>query len=88
MEKLTLCLIRFYREDLVYKGDCHKTLNIRAINKEDIQKPIAKIEKSFRNDNVSDYFLKIPFLMISGSLVQKYNVFIETSTFADTWKIA
>lgn len=71
-------------------NDGEKTFNMRAINEEDIQKAMAKIKlkKSFGNDNVSGYFLKIAFPVISSSLVQIFNVSIETSTFPDAWKIA
>ena len=71
-------------------NDGEKTFNIRAINEGDIQKAMAKIKikKSFGNDNISGYFLKIAFPVISSSLLKIFKVSIETSTFPDTWKIA
>ena len=47
-----------------------------------------KIKKSFGNDNISGYFLKIALAVISSSLLKVINVSIETNTFPDAWKIA
>ena len=64
--------------------------NFRAINEGDLQKAMAKmkIKKSFGNDNISGYFLKIAFAVISSSLLKIFNVSIETNTFSEAWKIA
>ena len=71
-------------------NDGEKIFNIREINEGDLQKAMAKmkIKKSFGNDNISGYFLKIAFAVISSSLLRIFNVSIETNTFPDTWKIA
>ena len=66
------------------------TFNFRAINEGDLQKAMAemKIKISFGNDNISGYFLKIAFAVISSSLLKIFNVSIETNTFPEAWKIA
>ena len=71
-------------------NDGGKIFNFRAINEGDLQKAMAKmkIKKSFGNDNISGYFLKIAFAVISSSLLKIFNVSIETNTFPDAWKIA
>ena len=46
-----------------------------------------KIKKSFGNDKISGYFLKIAFTVISSSLLKIFNVSIENNIFPDGWKI-
>ena len=48
----------------------------------------TKVKKSFGNDNISGYFLKIALLYISRILMLIFNTSIETSTFPVTSKIA
>ena len=71
-------------------NDGGKIFNFRAINEGDLQKAMAKmkIKKSFGNDNISGYFLKIAFAVISSSLLKIFNVSTETNIFPDAWKIA
>jgi len=47
-----------------------------------------KVRKSFGNDNISGYFLKIALPYISRILMLIFNTSIETSTFPVSWKIA
>ena len=47
-----------------------------------------QIKKSFGNDNISGYFLKIAFPYISRILLLIFNASIESSTFPVSWKIA
>ena len=47
-----------------------------------------KVKKSFDNDNISGYFLKIALPYISRILMLIFNTSSETSTFPVGWKIA
>ena len=46
------------------------------------------MSESFRNDNVSYFFLKLALPYIENSLAILFNTSIETSTFPDAWKLA
>ena len=61
-----------------------------SINERKIQEAISKsnIKKSFGYDNISGYFLKLVFPLISKTLALIFNASIETSTFPDIWKVA
>ena len=45
----------------------------------------AKISKSFGNDNISCFFLKLALPYVESSLAILFNTSIETSTFPDAW---
>ena len=71
-------------------NDGGRIFYFRAINERDIREEMfrLKVKKSFGNDNISGYFLKIAFPLISRMLMLIFNTSIETSTFPVTWKIA
>ena len=46
------------------------------------------LKKSFGNDSISSYFLKITFPYISRVLILTFNTSIETNTSPFSWKIA
>ena len=47
-----------------------------------------KVSKSFGNDNISSYFLKLVFPYIKTSLVLLFNTSIDSYLFPDKWKTA
>ena len=47
-----------------------------------------KTSKSFGNDGIHSYFLKLTMILIEDSLVYLFNTSLETSQFPDLWKIA
>ena len=61
-------------------NDGGKIFNFRAINEGDLQKAMAKmkIKKSFGIDNISGYFLKIAFAVISSKLKVKVSPVYES----------
>ena len=70
-----------------------RIFDFREINERDIHDAMFKIKvkKSFGNDNISGYFLKIAFPYVSRILMLIFIIFntsIETSTFPVSWKIA
>ena len=67
-----------------------RIFDFREINEGDIHQAVSriKVKKSFGNDNISGYFLKIAFPYISRILMLIVNTSIETSTFPVSWKIA
>ena len=67
-----------------------RIFDFREINEGDIHQAVSriKVKKSFGNDNISGYFLKIVFPYISRILKLIFNTSIETSTFPVSWKIA
>ena len=71
-------------------NDVGRIFGFRAINEDDIKKAMSKIKlkKSFCNNNISGYFLKIAIPLISRILVLVFNISIDTSAFPGTWKIA
>ena len=46
-----------------------------------------KVKKSFGNDNISGYFLKITLPYVSRIRMLTFNTSIETSTFPVRWKV-
>ena len=64
--------------------------DFREINEGDIHQAVfrIKVQKSFSNDIISGYFLKITFPYISRVLIIIFNTAIETSAFPVSWKIA
>ena len=67
-----------------------RIFDFREINERDIHGKMfrMKVKKSFGNDNISGYFLKIALPYISRILMLIFNTSIETSTFPVSWKIA
>ena len=67
-----------------------RIFDFREINERDIHGAMfrMKVKKSFGNDNISGYFLKIALPCISRILMLIFNTSIETSTFPVSWKIA
>ena len=71
-------------------NDDGRIFDFREINEGDIHQAVSRIKakKSFGNDNISGYFLKIALPYISRILMLIFNTSIETSTFPVSWKIA
>ena len=71
-------------------NDGGRIFDFCSINERKIQEAISKIniKKSFGYDNISGYFLKLAFPLISKTLALIFNASIETSTFPDIWKVA
>ena len=66
------------------------TFAFKSIQVQHVSHAIGKntSSKSFRNDNISSYFLKFAFPYIKYSLVLFFNTSIESSQLPDKWKIA
>ena len=62
----------------------------KSIHAELIKEAIGKLKasKSFGDDGISSYFLKLAMPLIEDSLVYIFNTSLETSQFPDPWKIA
>ena len=62
----------------------------KSIHAEQIKEAIGKLKtsKSFSDDGISSYFLKLAMPFIEDSLVYIFNTSLETSQFPDPWKIA
>ena len=62
----------------------------KSINAEQVREAIGKLRtsKSFGDDGISSYFLKLAMPFIEDSLVFLFNTSLETSQFPDSWKIA
>ena len=62
----------------------------RQIGVQDIRDAIAKINtsKTFGNDNISCYFLKLALPVIENSLVSLFNTSIQTCLLPDPSKLA
>ena len=62
----------------------------KSIHAEQIKEAIGKLKtsKSFGDDGISSYFLKLAMPFIEDSLVYIFNTSLETSQFPDPWKIA
>ena len=62
----------------------------KSIHAEQIKEAIGKLKtsKSFGDDGISSYFLKLAMPFIEDSLVYIFNTSLETSRFPDPWKIA
>ena len=67
-----------------------RIFDFREINERDIHDAMFKIKvkKSFGNDNISGYYIKITFPYVSRILMLIFNTSIEPSTFPVSWKIA
>ena len=75
-------------KEICINGD-GRIFDFREINEGDIHQAVSRIKvKSFGNDNISGYFLKIAFPYSSRILMLTFNTSIETSTFPVSWKIA
>ena len=76
-------------KEICINGD-GRIFDFREINEGDTHQAVSriKVKKSFGNDNISSYFLKIAFPYISRILMLIFNTSIETSTFPVSWKIA
>ena len=61
-----------------------------SIQVQQIRETIGKLKtsKSFGDDGISSYFLKLAMPFIEDSLVYLFNTPLETSQFPDPWKIA
>ena len=84
-----------YSLNSILSGDYHisdksEKFNFRPVNVRDIRDALAKakISKSFGNDNISYFFLKLALPYIENSLAILFNASIETSIFPDAWKLA
>ena len=62
----------------------------KSIYAKQIREAISKLKtsKSFGDDGISSYFLKLAMPYIEDSLVYLFNTSLETSLFPDPWKIA
>ena len=62
----------------------------KSIHSQQIREAIGKLKasKSFGDDGISSYFLKLAMPYIEDSLVYLFNTSLETSQFHDPWKIA
>ena len=71
-------------------NDKSEKFNFRPVNIQDIRDALAKakISKTFGNDNISYFFLKLALPYIKNSLAVLFNTSIETSIFPDAWKLA
>ena len=73
-------------------GDTNNNVGFRfrTIEVQEIRDALAKAKtsKSFGNDNISCYFLKLALPFIENSLAFLFNTSLVTSQFPDTWKLA
>ena len=62
----------------------------KSIYAKQIREALGKLKtsKSFGDDGISSYLLKLAMPFIEDSLVHLYNTSLETSLFPDPWKIA
>ena len=62
----------------------------RMIEVQEIKNAISKTKssKSFGNDNISCYFLKLALPYIENALACLFNTSLETNNFPDSWKLA
>ena len=69
-------------KEISINGD-GRIFHFREINEGDTHEAICriKVKKSFGNDDISSYFLKIAFPYIARILMLIFNTSIETSTF-------
>ena len=76
-------------KEISINGD-GRIFDFREINEGDIHEAICriKVKKSFGNDSISGYFLKIAFPYISRILMLIFNTSIEASTFMISWKVS
>ena len=74
-----------------YEINQHKTIfHFRTIEVQEIRDASATVKtaKSFGNDNISSYFLKLALPLIENSFVFLFDTSIQTSVFPDSWKVA
>ena len=73
-------------------GDTNNNVGFRfrTIEVQEIRDALAKAKtsKSFGNDNISCYFLKLALPFIENSLACLFNTSLVTSQFPDSWKLA
>ena len=64
--------------------------SFRTIEVQEIRDAFATVKtaKSFGNENISSYFLKLALPFIENSLAFLFNTSIETSRFPDSWNVA
>ena len=67
-----------------------KRFEFRAIQDQELRDAVGKLKnsKSFGNDNISSFFLKLALPFVAKSLLKIFNTSLETSKFPDTWKTA
>ena len=84
-----------YSSNPLLSGEYHindksEKFNFRPVNVQNIRDALAKAKtsKSFGNDNISYFFLKLALPYIENSLAILFNTSIQTSVFPDAWKLA
>ena len=84
-----------YSSNPLLSGEYHindksDKFNFRPVNVQNIRDALAKAKtsKSFGNDNISYFFLKLALPYIENSLAILFNTSIQTSVFPDAWKLA
>ena len=68
-----------------------RRFEFRAIQEQELRDAVGKLKnsKSFGDDNISSFFLKLALPYIAKSLLKKiFNTSLETSKFPDSWKTA
>ena len=67
-----------------------KRFEFRAIQDQELRDAVGKLKnsKSFGNDNISSFFLKLALPFVAKSLLKIFNTSFETRKFPDTWKTA
>ena len=67
-----------------------KRFECRAIRGQELRDAIGKLKnsKSFGDDNISSFFLKLALPYIAKSLLKIFNTSLETGKFPDSWKTA
>ena len=73
-----------------FKNSNAAKFTFNSIHAQQIRKAIGKFEtsKSFGDDGIYSYFLKLAMPYIKDSLVYLFNTSLKTSQFPDPWKIA
>ena len=73
-----------------YINPIKSTFVFNSIQAQNVSEAIgkAKLSKSFGNDNISSYFLKLVVPYIKNSLGLLFNTSIQSCHFPDKWKIA
>ena len=82
---ITLCFLCDYFQNINVAKSIFKSIQVQQI-REAIGK--LKTSKSFGDDGISSYLLKLAMPFIEDSLVYLFNTSLETSQFPDPWKIA
>ena len=62
----------------------------RAIQDQELRDAVGKLKnsKSFGDDKIASFFLKLALPFVAKSLLKIFNTSLETSKFPDTWKTA